>query len=78
MHCQVSTYSGHRLHERPLSFTWKGERLAVRQVLEQGYGPDSLFFKVAAADGGVYLLQYHRSADSWEASVCGSRKEDTA
>jgi hypothetical protein len=78
MHCQVSTYSGHRLHERPLAFTWKGQRLAVREVLEQGYGPDSLFFKVAAADGGVYLLVYQRGADSWEVGVCASRKQDTA
>ena len=70
MRCQVSTYSGHRLHERPLSFTWKEQRLEVREILEQGYGPDSLFFKVVAADGGRYLLQYNWGPDSWEAWVC--------
>jgi hypothetical protein len=69
--CQVSTYSGGRLHERPLSFTWEGERLEVRQVLKQGCTPDTLFFKVAAADGRAYLLTYHRPSDSWKASLCG-------
>ena len=78
MRCQVSTYSGHRLHERPLSFTWKGQRLEVREILERGYGPDSLFFKVVAADGGLYLLQYKWGADSWEAWVCAPRHGDSA
>jgi hypothetical protein len=78
MRCQVSTYSGHRLHERPLSFTWKDQRLEVREVLEQGYGPDSLFFKIVASDGGIYLLEYLWAADSWEARICAPRQQDTA
>jgi len=36
MRCQVATYSGHRLHARPLSFTWGEQWLEVREVLEQG------------------------------------------
>ena len=77
MRSQVSTYSGHRLHERPLSFTWKDRRLEVREILAQGYEPDSLFFKVIAADGGVYLLRYQRATDSWEVRDCGSRRRNT-
>ena len=77
MRSQVSTYSGHRLHERPVSFIWKDRRLEVREILEQGYEPDSLFFKVIAADGGVYLLRYHRATDSWEVRDCVSRRRDT-
>jgi len=69
--CQVATYSGSRLHERPLRFTWGEQWLEVREVLEQGYGPDHLFFKVVAADGRVYLLQYQGDTDYWEAKVCG-------
>jgi hypothetical protein len=71
MRCQVTTYSGHRLHERPLSFTWGEEWLEVRQVLEQSYGPDHLLFKVAAADGRRYLLTYHQAADAWEVRIWG-------
>jgi hypothetical protein len=70
MRCQVATYSGSRLHERPLRFTWGEEWLEVRQVLEQGYEPDHLFFKVLAADGRVFRLQYHRAEDSWGARIC--------
>ncbi|MEW6659555.1 MAG: hypothetical protein AB1424_12920 [Thermodesulfobacteriota bacterium] len=70
MRCQVATYSGSRLHERPLRFTWGEEWLEVRRVLDQGYGPDHLFFKVVAADGRVFWLQYRQAADSWEARVC--------
>jgi hypothetical protein len=70
MRCQVATYSGSRLHERPLRFTWGEEWLEVRQVLEQGYEPDHLFFKVQAADGRTFLLQYRQAADCWEAKVC--------
>ncbi len=73
MDARVSTYSGSRLHERSLSFIWQGQRLEVREVLERGYGPDSLFFKVAAADGRVYLLEYHAATDSWEVRACASR-----
>jgi len=68
--CQVATYSGSRLHERPLRFTWREQWLEVREVLEQGYGPDHLFFKVVAANGRVFLLQYREAADSWEVRVC--------
>lgn len=75
MRTQVSTYSGYRLHERPLSFTWKEQCLEVREILEQGYGPDSLFFKVVAADGRVYLLQYQGGTDSWEARVAVPRSK---
>lgn len=74
MHTRVTTYSGYRLHERPLSFTWKEQRLAVQEILERGYGPGSLFFKVVAADGGIYFLQYREDADSWEARVCAPQE----
>lgn len=69
MGAQVSTYSGHRLHERPLSFILAGRRLEVREILERGYAPGSLFFKVRAEDDGVYLLRYHEAADFWEVSI---------
>ncbi|MFZ5453133.1 MAG: hypothetical protein ACOZF2_14845 [Thermodesulfobacteriota bacterium] len=77
MRSQVSTYSGHRLHERPVSFTWKEQRLEVREVLEQGYEPESLFFKVRATDGGVYGLRYQWGTDSWEVWDWASRRQDT-
>ena len=73
MRTQVATYSGHRLHERPLRFLWEEQWLEVREILEQGYSPGSLFFKVVAVDGRVYRLQYQEGTDSWEAGICAPR-----
>ncbi len=66
MRCQVETYSGYRLHERPRRFSWGGVSLEVRRVLEQWSEPEHLNFKVAAEDGGIYLLAYSRQDDAWE------------
>lgn len=63
---QVETYSGFRLHERPRSFTWEGEWVAVRQVLARWSTPEQLYFLVAAVDGHVYLLKYQQVEDTWE------------
>jgi hypothetical protein len=63
--CQVETYSGSRLHERPRRFTWEGQWLEVGQVLATWYEPQSLNFQVAAGDGRIFLLQYDPEAEAW-------------
>jgi len=65
---QVETYSGSRLHEGPRRFCWQEEWLEVRRILARWYEPEALHFKVEAADGRVYQLEYHQSTDHWE--VC--------
>ncbi len=69
MRCQVVTYSGSRLHERPRRFTRDGEWLEVHQILDQGREPDSFYFLVAAWDGRRYLLRYYPQQDTWEAQL---------
>lgn len=64
--CQVDTYSGHRLHERPRRFTWQGQWLEVRRVLRRWQEPDNLSFLVTAADSRQFLLRYLRHQDDWE------------
>jgi hypothetical protein len=64
--CQVETYSGYRLHERPRRFSWQGEWLEVRRVLRRWQEPETLSFIVRAADSQSYLLRYHRQRDIWE------------
>jgi hypothetical protein len=71
--CQVETYSGGRLHERPRRFTRGGDWLEVRRILEQWRDPDHLRFKVVAADHRVYLLSYHVRQDAWEVEPAESR-----
>jgi hypothetical protein len=71
MLCQVETYSGSRLHERPRRFSWGGAWLEVQEVLRQWSEPEHLHFKVAAADGRIYLLTYCRPAEAWEVRPLG-------
>jgi hypothetical protein len=72
MRCQVDTYSGSRLHERPRRFTWGEEWLEVRQVLAHWYTPDHLCFQVRAGDGRVYSLTYHSREEAWDVVLAGS------
>jgi hypothetical protein len=74
MQVHVETYSGARLHERPRRFTWGAAWLEISQVLERWQEPEHLCFKVAAADGRLYLLKYHRRKDVWEAQLCSPTK----
>jgi hypothetical protein len=67
--CQVETYSGARLHERPRRFTRGGEWLTVRRVVEQWREPQLLCFRVVAEDQRLYLLSYQVLQDAWEVEL---------
>jgi len=62
----VETYSGHRLHERPVRFLWDGTWRTVTQVLDRWQEPEALHFKVRTEEGEEFHLLYHRTRDSWE------------
>jgi hypothetical protein len=72
MFCQVESYSGFRLHERPRRFAWEQTWLEVHQVIEQWVTPTYLCFKVRVADR-VFLLKYHHIQDTWEAELIEAR-----
>ena len=63
--CQVETYSGARLHERPRRFTRGAHWLEVRQILDRWRDPQQLHFKVVAEDRRIYLLSYHFLREAW-------------
>ncbi len=64
--CQVETYSGYRVHERPRRFTWQGKWLEVRRVSRRWQEPEYLSFTVTANDSRHYLLRYYHQRDVWE------------
>jgi hypothetical protein len=64
--CQVETYSGYRVHERPRRFTRHGEWLEVRRVVSRWQEPGNLCFTVTADDSRRYLLKYRPQRDAWE------------
>ena len=49
--CQVETYSGYRVHERPRRFTWQGKWLEVRRIPRRWQEPEYLSFTVTATLG---------------------------
>ncbi len=62
MKVQVECYSGWKAEERPVRFQLEERTYTVEEVLDQWYGPEHLFFKVRADDGGAYILRRQTSA----------------
>jgi hypothetical protein len=62
----VETYSGHRLHERPLRFHKQGSWYTVVKILARWQEPGMLGFKVLAEDGQQYALKYIPDQDIWK------------
>lgn len=68
MKLSVQTYSGHKAEQRPVRFSLDDHEYTVEEVLDQWYGPDYVYFKVCAQDGGVYILRQQTSTPegAWE------------
>jgi hypothetical protein len=65
----VETYSGHRLHDRPLRFQRNGTWHTVVQVISRWQEPGFLCFKVLAEDGQKYSLEYNKEKDIWKVGI---------
>lgn len=52
--------------ERPLAFTWRGERREVAQVLDRWRSPAGKGFRLRTHDGGVFKLFYDEDQDAWQ------------
>ena len=68
MHVQVECYAGRKADERPVGFRLDEDEYTVEEVLDTWYGPEHVFFKIRADDGGVYILQHEISVPDgdWE------------
>ena len=62
---EVSCYSGYRYGERPVSFRLLERTFTVKEIVDQWYGEDYLYFKILADDQRVYLLKYDQAKDQW-------------
>lgn len=65
----VETYSGHRMHERPLRFQFGGAWQTVVKILSRRREPGLLGFTVLAADGRRYALYYNQADDVWKVTI---------
>ena len=57
MRLSVECYSGRKADERPVRFWLGGRQYQVETVLDQWYDPESIFYKVRADDGNLYILR---------------------
>ncbi len=67
MKIKVETYSGYKADERPLAFYLGQQRLEVIEVTDQWYDPHSIYLRVSASDGNMYILRHNQDPleDSW-------------
>jgi hypothetical protein len=57
----VKCYSGRKADERPVRLWLGGRQYQVETVLDQWYDRESVFYKVRADDGNVYILRQQTS-----------------
>ena len=62
MKLEVDCYSGRKPDERPLRFRLEGRQYVVEELLDQWYDPESIFYKVRADDGNLYILRQQTSS----------------
>jgi hypothetical protein len=61
----VESYSGVEFAERPVSFTWQGERRTVKQVLSEARMPAGKRFEIVDVKHESFLLSYDSLTDRW-------------
>ena len=62
---KVEAYSGYKSCQRPLRFTLGQRILKVLSVEDQWYSPASIYFRVRADDGNMYVLRHDEEEDRW-------------
>lgn len=68
MKLQVECYAGRKADERPVGFSLEGRHYTVEDVLDRWYEPESIYFKLRADDGNVYILRQQTTTPEghWE------------
>ena len=78
MKLNVECYSGRKADERPVRFWLEGRQYVIRAVLDQWYDPESIFYKVRADDGNLYVLRQETSMPegTWDLVSFWQRREE--
>ena len=73
---QFECYSGYKVNERPVAFTFQERRLEIAEIMDRWYDggidasrPKIDYFKVRTSDGQVFLLRYLSLFDAWSIRV---------
>ena len=62
---RVECYAGYRGQQRPVRFTLGEHVHEVRNVEDQWYSPDAMYFRIQADDGNIYVLRHNETEDDW-------------
>lgn len=72
----VECYSGFKVNERPIAFTFRGRRWEVSEILDRWYEggiksnkPTIDYFKVKTNDGGVFILRHEGHSHVWSITI---------
>jgi hypothetical protein len=73
---QVECYSGYRVNERPVAFTWRDKRREITKIIDRWYeggrsakAPCLDYFKVSTGEGEEFILRYNSLFDAWAIAV---------
>jgi len=61
----VECHSEFEYAERPVVFTWEGQRLEIKEILTGWRTPNEKCFRVCTADGQIFELSYSEQSDEW-------------
>jgi uncharacterized protein (UPF0128 family) len=78
MKVDVECYAGRKAEERPVRFKLEGKQYGVEEVLDQWYEPDSIFYKLRANDGNLYILRQQTSVPDGAWDLVSFREEKKA
>jgi hypothetical protein len=74
MKLEVDSYSGYAADERPIRFRLDGRQYVVDAVLDRWYEPESIYYRVRADDGNLYILRQRTSVPSGEWDLVSHRQ----
>jgi hypothetical protein len=78
MTLQVECYSGRTADERPVMFRLDGREYKVVSVIDQWYDPESIFYKLRADDGNLYILRHWTFSPEGEWDLASFRRDAPA
>lgn len=65
MRFSVVAYAGYRGEQEPRAIVVDGRRYEVLGIDDRWHDPQATYFKVAAADGRVYLVRCDAEDSTW-------------
>jgi hypothetical protein len=75
---QVECYSGYKINERPMAFTYQGHRWEIQGIVDRWHEGDIdatrsevSYFKVKTTEGRIFILRYLSLFDSWSIGIIG-------